>query len=601
MKSLKTSLLPVIFFLLQINAHSTIRYVKAGNPAPVPPYTSWATASDSIQKCINISSPGDTIYLSDGTYYEQIVMIPKLTIIGSGWENCILDASRIVPAITNNYSAVRMKDSSMLLNFQIDIKYNWISPKMETGIFSEGGYTQRLEAMKIVNTLEAIWIRTGIVKNCIIYNTENVFFSDATNPNDSVVFIENIVTKFGRKLYYPYSFGSYNTRVIFRNNIFYPRESAAQFVEFLTTGPDINSTLYFINNIIFSGQSDPFENMIKANWTSSIENNVFLINSKYVVRSTGSTFVKNNHISNVDVAVDYRGGTLEVKSNNFQNVKQRYLNYTNPDDSLNIEQYPMFVKDGISPLSGGDYHLQKYSPLIDAGDPEILDKDGTRSDIGAYGGPWGEVYAYNDLAPLPPAGLTLTILRDTQAVKLNWKRNRESDFSNYLIYSDSIPAFNADSSRLISSTQDTSYLFTREMITTSARYFKLGAVDNQGNISETGNEVGIVLSESREMRYPETQNRLFQNYPNPFGKRTVIGYSISTPSTVRINIYDINGEKVSALYEGEREAGCYEEEFPKEGEGAKLKSGIYVCKIDVIEKGSGKPAYFDLIKMVKIK
>ncbi len=37
-----------------------------------------------------------------------------------------------------------------------------------------------------------------------------------------------------------------------------------------------------------------------------------------------------------------------------------------------------------------DFHLQMFSPLIDAGDPNILDLDGSRSDIGLFGGPYGE-------------------------------------------------------------------------------------------------------------------------------------------------------------------------------------------------------------------
>lgn len=39
----------------------------------------------------------------------------------------------------------------------------------------------------------------------------------------------------------------------------------------------------------------------------------------------------------------------------------------------------------------GNYQLSGNSPCIDRGNPEILDRDGTRSDIGVYGGP----YAYD--------------------------------------------------------------------------------------------------------------------------------------------------------------------------------------------------------------
>lgn len=46
----------------------------------------------------------------------------------------------------------------------------------------------------------------------------------------------------------------------------------------------------------------------------------------------------------------------------------------------NLSTSPMFV-------GAGDFHLSAASPLIDAGDPELLDADGTRADMGAYGGP----------------------------------------------------------------------------------------------------------------------------------------------------------------------------------------------------------------------
>lgn len=37
-----------------------------------------------------------------------------------------------------------------------------------------------------------------------------------------------------------------------------------------------------------------------------------------------------------------------------------------------------------------DYHLVPGSPGIDAGPPELRDPDGSRADIGAYGGPFAQ-------------------------------------------------------------------------------------------------------------------------------------------------------------------------------------------------------------------
>ena len=43
----------------------------------------------------------------------------------------------------------------------------------------------------------------------------------------------------------------------------------------------------------------------------------------------------------------------------------------------------------VDPLFLADYSLDAASPLVDAGDPAILDLDGSRADVGAFGGPEG--------------------------------------------------------------------------------------------------------------------------------------------------------------------------------------------------------------------
>ena len=51
------------------------------------------------------------------------------------------------------------------------------------------------------------------------------------------------------------------------------------------------------------------------------------------------------------------------------------------------EADPGFVDASPAAAVDRDLQLGSGSPAIDAGDPAILDADGSRSDLGAYGGP----------------------------------------------------------------------------------------------------------------------------------------------------------------------------------------------------------------------
>ena len=80
-------LIIVLLTAYSLPLNATVRFVsKTGNSTP--PYLTWETAADSIQKCINICVFGDTIYVANGVYEEQVVMIPGLSLIGAGTDSC---------------------------------------------------------------------------------------------------------------------------------------------------------------------------------------------------------------------------------------------------------------------------------------------------------------------------------------------------------------------------------------------------------------------------------------------------------------------------------------------------------------------------------
>src|SRR5690606_10399974 len=189
--------------------------------------------------------------------------------------------------------------------------------------------------------------------------------------------------------------------------------------------------------------------------------------------------VKNNVVTNSAWGVSAWGiQNLTFQYNDVWNNETNYSGFT--PDSTNLSVDPM-VMNADTTQGELDFHLQKFSPLIDAGDPEMIDKDSSRIDIGLYGGLYGEVYKYLDLAPRPPVNLTGEV--DSGLITIKWNRNTEADFNHYKLFRDTVFGFTPDSASFVLSLTDTLYSHIVPP-GIDKYYYKLTAVDNQGNESE---------------------------------------------------------------------------------------------------------------------
>ena len=97
------------------------------------------------------------------------------------------------------------------------------------------------------------------------------------------------------------------------------------------------------------------------------------------------------------------------------------------------------------------------------------------------------------------------------------------------------------------------------------------ALGSPDTVTVTGNGITGIEEELQPLTF-----NLEQNYPNPFNSTTVIKYSISEVSKVKITIFNFLGEEVAVVLNEEREPGFYQVEF----NAINLPSGVYFYKLN---------------------
>jgi hypothetical protein len=591
----------LLFFLLSLYilnstfSIATVRYVSKSGTS-TPPYTSWETAADSIQKCINICSFGDTVYVGVGTYIEKVIVNRSITLIGMSMDSVIINGVN-----AQSLGVVEFSSNGKMENFTV----------MGNGTSAPAGiYTFNANIVvrncRVNNIAYGIVVSrsSSLVENCIISNCSELLISDECGPDTChSIYRNNIILSSSASTAVSFSFGGTPT---FTDNILIEEGDTWTGIEGANLrGAKIKNNLvagyYRIGIAIDATHTDT---------AYAISNNIVHIKNAYGAFSISGghrTQIKNNIISNASIGIEGLDPNDSVKAdyNLFWNVENKTVGYASLGDS-NIVADPMFVRDTIPTANGiYDFHLQKFSPAIDKGDPSIQDVDGSRSDIGMFGGPFGETYTYQDLAPLAPRNLSANV--DSISILVKWNRNTEADTSYYKVYRDTVSGFTIDSTKLVSSSADTFYVQPNPRIDT--RYvYRLTCVDSQGNESEPSVELVVNITSVSTDDYPMTISDyvLYQNYPNPFNPSTKIGYQLKERAYVKLMVYDIKGELISVLVNKEQNAGYYEVEFSSfsiKNPVSSIKglaSGIYIYRIEVI--GEGRiPVYTDMKKMILIK
>ncbi len=112
-----------------------------------------------------------------------------------------------------------------------------------------------------------------------------------------------------------------------------------------------------------------------------------------------------------------------------------------------------------------------------------------------------------------------------------------------------------------------------------------------------GNLPKAFIDEEEVRRDPSsvTSYQLEQNYPNPFNPSTTIRFTLKEPGRVKLQIFNLRGEVVRTLANGEHKAGLHEKHWNgHDHTGNLVASGVYFYRLQI-----GERLYRGRMQMVK--
>jgi len=582
------------------------------NPAGsnVPPYTSYATGAHYLQDAVAAASDGDSIRVAAGLYdVDTTIYIPSNVV----WAGVGRD-SVVLYWIDFEYRPGRLAELGK------NVKISGIEFNFPKG----SGFNQAIDGIYVYQP------ETLIIFNCR--------FRQCTADVQGSGTFEVYNTEFHFGITYGIYAGA--TEGWIHHNSFFGKRSGDGIHCMLaglvviehnlfegepTSSPDAVDIFYAtfveIRNNVILNSADP----VSWQYASGIVENNTMITAigipggviphnaiRVFLRSHESVIIRNNAMIDFTAPWEFGPecstcsptGLITFVHNTFWPSKDIHYQLE-PDmppqlinllDSANFEAYPMFADDSL-------YRLQRGSPLVDAGDPLVLDLDGSRSDIGRSGGPGGDIYEYPEMAPDAPDSIWAEA--SDGIVALTWSTRPEADLAGYRLYRDEYSGFSPDAGNFLAETGifDTSYSDTIHGLG-GEFYYVVTAIDTAGLESDPSPE-GIIIEtgvfdDPEDAQVPSTP-KIIAAYPNPFNTSTVMEVYIprigAMPVTVEIPIYNILGQHVATAYDGKLDSGVHQIEWNGSlHSGRSAPSGLYFALLRAGGSTFGPPTKLIMLK-----
>ena len=571
------------------STHADTHYVSKTGSRTYP-YDSWATAADTVARAVEAASEWDTILIAAGQYVTDTIRMKRGQVLrGAGMDSTILDTLPLAPG---PYPLIA-EDSCTISDFamiQLPAKAvaatgatpQAVGPGISTGR-DHSVFVSRVRFDHINTAIHASFndaARAGHI--CIVSECEFLYSQQAIVANfGGNIDIMRCSFVYDRSASVGIVKADYSSLSVF-NCRYYAYDPFGTNTNAAAISTVVSDPIVIRNNLFYSilegealdlnyndGYSTPMGlGLVENNTIVGFQIHFTSTRPGWIFRS--NICVRDMSAASTESFYDgYVTGEYNITWDNSpwdSGVVRGHDTIPN-DVGANHDNYlvdPMFA-DTI------DFLLQAHSSAIDAGDPSILDPDGSRSDIGYTGGPGGFTYSYLDLPPkVPVLGLSASLPNGFAFI---WSGNYEADFDRYELERSPIPEAAGDSAEVIAILPQGDTAFTDSTIPGSGTwYYRVRAFDQQGNPSEYSNELSVAVTGvgDNDPTVPEAF-ALHPNYPNPFNAETKITYTLPQPAYITLTVYDALGRQVEALVEGPQSAGEHSLVWDAQGRG----SGVY--------------------------
>lgn len=115
------------------------------------------------------------------------------------------------------------------------------------------------------------------------------------------------------------------------------------------------------------------------------------------------------------------------------------------------------------------------------------------------------------------------------------------------------------------------YSYTDQKLNSGIYMYRLKMLDNDGTFAYS-NVIEAEVSLPKDFM-------LGQNYPNPFNPSTKIDYQLPQNSVVKLELYNISGERIAVLLNEEKEAGYHAYQLNSRLLGQELATGVYIYRL----------------------